>query len=208
MNEEKQGGIVYVLENPAMPGLVKIGKTSRSTMKERLNELYTTSVPVPFDCVYAARVGDQVEVEKAIHDAFGPYRVNPKREFFEIDSYQAIAILRLIAKDDVTPEIQVEAGKVDVDSHAGSENLKSRGPRMNFEEMNILEGATLTFTRDNIEVVVISHNQVKLEDRVDYLTPITKDLLNVSYAPATATHWRFKGRLLRDIYKETYFEVR
>lgn len=208
MSKEKKGGIVYVLENAAMPGIVKIGRTSRDSIEVRLSELYSTGVPVPFDCVYAARVADVEKVERAFHDAFGPYRVNPKREFFEIEPFQAIAILRLVANDNVTPEIQKEAEKVDVGSHPGAEKLKSRGPRMNFAEMKIPEGSMLKFTRENIEVEVIGHNQVRHKDREDYLTPITKDLLNVSYAPATATHWMFEGRSLRDIYKETYFEVR
>ena len=41
MNE----GIVYVLTNPAMPKLVKIGKTGRG-VETRLNDLYTTGVPL------------------------------------------------------------------------------------------------------------------------------------------------------------------
>ena len=49
-------GIVYVLTNPAIPGMVKIGKTSRG-MNARLNELYSTGVPLPFECAYAARTG-------------------------------------------------------------------------------------------------------------------------------------------------------
>ena len=132
MSDKKQGGIVYVLENAAMPGIVKIGKTSRDSVEKRLKELYSTGVPVPFDCVYAARVTNEEEVERAFHDAFGPYRINPKREFFEIESFQAIAVLRLVATDDVTPEIQKEAAKVDADSQAGANRLKARGPRLNF----------------------------------------------------------------------------
>ena len=83
-------GIVYILTNPAMPKLVKIGRTSRE-MEARLGELYSTGVPLPFECAYAARVGDESIVEKAFHRAFGPYRINPKREFFEIEPEQAIA---------------------------------------------------------------------------------------------------------------------
>ena len=48
-------GIVYVLTNPAMPGMVKIGKTGRE-VEARLNDLYTTGVPLPFECAYAGRV--------------------------------------------------------------------------------------------------------------------------------------------------------
>ena len=75
MNE----GIVYVLTNPAMPKLVKIGKTGRG-VETRLNDLYTTGVPLPFECAYAARVEDMDKVEKAFHNAFGPYRVNPRQK--------------------------------------------------------------------------------------------------------------------------------
>ncbi len=45
-------GIVYVLSNRAMPGLVKIGMTTRPELDARLKELYTTGVPVPFDVEY------------------------------------------------------------------------------------------------------------------------------------------------------------
>jgi len=47
-------GIVYVLINPAMPGLIKIGRTNQEDVKYRMSQLYTTGVPLPFECVYAA----------------------------------------------------------------------------------------------------------------------------------------------------------
>ena len=34
-------GIVYVLTNPAMPGMVNIGWTTREDPKLRMNELYS-----------------------------------------------------------------------------------------------------------------------------------------------------------------------
>ena len=47
-------GIVYVLSNPAMPDIVKIGKTR--DINQRLSSLYSTGVPLPFKCVYAKEV--------------------------------------------------------------------------------------------------------------------------------------------------------
>ena len=84
MSKEKQEGIVYVLENAAMPGIVKIGRTSRDTIEERLGELYSTGVPVPFDCVYAAKVADAERVEKALQDAFGPYDRSGGLEYLRV----------------------------------------------------------------------------------------------------------------------------
>ena len=86
--------IVYVLTNSAMPGLVKIGYTSQDDANSRIAQLYTTGVPVPFTIEYACKVQNAEEVEKALHVAFGPNRINPKREFFRIEPDQAIAILK------------------------------------------------------------------------------------------------------------------
>ena len=58
-------GIVYLIANPAMPGLVKLGKTI--DLKERLKQLFNTSVPFPFRCIYAKKVKDYSEVERKLH---------------------------------------------------------------------------------------------------------------------------------------------
>jgi hypothetical protein len=85
--------VVYVLTNPAMPRLVKIGRTSQEDAKDRITQLYATGVPFPFKLEFACKVANPDEVEEALHQAFAPQRVNPKREFFKIDAAQAIAIL-------------------------------------------------------------------------------------------------------------------
>ena len=148
-------GIVYVLTNPAMPGMVKIGRTTRA-MEARLSELYSTGVPLPFECSYAARVGDENKVEKAFHQAFGPYRINPKREFFSIEPEQAIALLELMAVEDVTPVVQAEADQVDAEGKVASERFKkARKPPLNFLEVGVPIGSTLQFT-EGIETCLVS----------------------------------------------------
>ena len=52
--------IVYLLTNPVMPDLVKIGRTTN--LEERLRSLSTHSgVPVPFEVFYAC---DELSEEK------------------------------------------------------------------------------------------------------------------------------------------------
>lgn len=63
-------GLVYLLTNPAMPGIVKIGLTTRGDMGQRLQELFTTGVPVPFDCVFACEVDNCAEVLDIYNDIY------------------------------------------------------------------------------------------------------------------------------------------
>ena len=109
-------GSVYVLTNPAMPNMVKIGKTTRD-VELRLADLYSTGVPLPFECEYAAKVKDLDKTEKAFHTAFEPSRVNRKREFFNINPEQAIAVLSLMAIEDVTLGIQEKKQKQLIQKH-------------------------------------------------------------------------------------------
>ena len=205
MNETVSADIVYVLTNPAMPGLVKIGKTARGSINARLNELYSTGVPVPFECAFAARVTDEAKVESAFHRAFGPYRLNPRREFFQIEPEQAIALLELMADEDVTPALRQEADAVDVDAKDASNKLKARRPNLNFIEMGIPVGSELRFYQTPHEIVtVVSERKIKFRGEVTSLTAATKELLGLDYAPAPGPYWQYQGRTVNDIYNETY----
>ena len=139
-------GYVYVATNPAMPNMVKIGSTAQNDPQSRITSLFTTSVPVPFELEYAAAIADDPgRVERALHQAFEPQRVHPKREFFKIAPYQAIAILRLLDVADVT-----EQAKSDVEAERSQEDrdaleVVKRRPTLNFGELELPEGSILTY---------------------------------------------------------------
>lgn len=204
MKSEESLGIVYVLSNPSMPGLVKIGKTSRGSVDARLSELYTTGVPVPFECEFAGRVTDEHAVERAFHRAFGPYRLNARREFFEIEAEQAIALLEIMVVENVTPLLQDEANSVDLDSKGASDKLKSRRPALNFLDMGIPIGSTLDFTDGESICTVASGRRVDYQNEDISLTALTKRLLDIDRPIQPSPYWSFKGKKLRAIYDETY----
>jgi hypothetical protein len=70
--------VIYILTNAAMPGLIKIGRTE-GDVADRIKQLDTTSLPLPFECFYAAEVADVNKVESAIHHAFGDHRIRKNR---------------------------------------------------------------------------------------------------------------------------------
>jgi hypothetical protein len=202
-------GVVYILTNPAMPGFVKIGKTANN-IHDRLRELYTTGVPLPFDCPYACEVDDCDLVENSLHKAFYPNRTNPKREFFEIDPEQAIVILKLFAKKDVTPAMKAEidkaVSKVELEA---SENYKKKRPPLNFTEMGIPIGAKLVFSYGDMdaEVFVSSDRKVKTnpeDDEEKSLTQLTREILDLDYNVQPTRYWNYEGKSLNVYYNETY----
>ena len=83
-------GYIYILSNPAMPGLLKIGFTDR-TPDERAAELSaSTGVPLPFKVAYSLEVDSAQRLEAQIHRTLFKQRLNDKREFFNIPLAEAI----------------------------------------------------------------------------------------------------------------------
>ncbi|HIB3268410.1 TPA: GIY-YIG nuclease family protein [Citrobacter youngae] len=79
-------GYVYILKNEAFQkSLFKIGFT-KNMPEQRAKQLFNgmTGVPLPFDVVMACQVGNYQEAEKNVHARLKPYRVNRRREFFEL----------------------------------------------------------------------------------------------------------------------------
>lgn len=198
--------IIYVLTNPAMPSLVKIGKTTQLEVDERMKQLYSTGVPVPFDCVFACQVKDAHEVEKALHFAFGNARINPNREFFKIEAERVIAVLKLLKVDDITEqfESQLEAKVEDVDKQSAQQLKDAKRPRMDFYELGIPQGSTLVSKDGALQVKVVEAKKVSLDGEMCSLTEATRKLLNLSegYPIQGSPYWTFNGKTVKEIYDE------
>jgi hypothetical protein len=82
-------GYVYVMINPAFPGMVKIGRTINSP-EERAQELNTTGVPDRFVVVHRVFSKDCNSLESELHLYLASFRYAKNREFFEISVEKAI----------------------------------------------------------------------------------------------------------------------
>jgi hypothetical protein len=196
--------VVYVLTNPAMPGLVKIGRTSYEDANTRIAQLYSSGVPFPFKLEFACKVENPDEVERALHVAFSPSRVNSRREFFSIDPGQAIAILKLLHVPDATAEVERSPSPIEPQEISAGTEFASRRPNLNFVEMGIPLGSRLQFTDGDAFVIVTSPKKVKLNDDEMSLTAATRASLGLDYNVQPGPYWTFNGRSVRDIYDDTY----
>lgn len=203
--------IVYVLTNPAMPGLVKIGKTTQLEVDARMRQLYSTGVPVPFDCAFACQVKDATEVEKALHFAFGNSRINPNREFFNIDAERVIAVLKLLKVDDITQQVeqQIEADVEAIDKQSAQNLKEARRPRMNFHEIGIPNGSILIAKDGQTQVIVVDEKKVEMAGIICSLTAATRKLLGLpeTYPLQPSPYWVFNGRTVKEIYENYHNET-
>lgn len=194
--------IVYLLTNPAMPGLVKIGRTSQADAQIRLTQLYSTGVPVPFELVFACKVPNSVEVEQALHTAFAPQRVNPKREFFQIAPEQALVILRLLHVEDRTQEVREQASGISEQEESATVAMRARRPRLDLHALGIPNGSILNCTRNDATAEVLGPRKVRINGEELSLTAATEVVMKFGYNVAPGPYWSYQGRILRDLYDE------
>ena len=130
-----------------MDGYIKIGITSGdspSNVQKRMKELDSTGVPRAFECEYAAVVNNYLQVEKALHTAFGGFRVRDSSEFFqEISPHRVMAVLKLLEVRNVTPDIYNVADKEGFDKER-----PPKGQRFSFSLVDIPVGAKLSWSGD------------------------------------------------------------
>lgn len=89
---------IYILTNELMPGLCKIGFTKNKPSKRVKQINAATGVAMDFDVVYQYPCFNAHDLEKEIHiylESQG-FRVNKKKEFFNITVQQAISVIERI----------------------------------------------------------------------------------------------------------------
>jgi hypothetical protein len=190
--------IVYVLTNPSIPDIVKIGMTTDLTT--RMRSLYNSSVPVPFECYFACTVKDMSFVERQLHDGFDDFRVNPKREFFRIDPERVVSILKMVMIEDVTPKDDIVEDEIDQRSLDKEKVIRSR---FNFDMVDIPVGSILSFVKDPaITSTVIGKHKIEFEGNVHSLTSSTLKVVHrMGYTWSKVSgpsYWMFENETLTE----------
>lgn len=189
-------GIVYVLSNESMPGYIKIGVTSGDSpgdVKRRMSGLDNTNLPLPFECEYAAVVPMYERVEKALHTAFGDYRVNRRREFFkDVEVFRVKAVVDLLRIKDVTPDsIDTE---LDDSFSTGIQREK-----FTFNLVNIPVGATLQLVgaTDKRCKVAGTKTEVEYDGDLYSLSGLAKELKQSKWSLQGSRYWVYEGETLQ-----------
>lgn len=210
MTDTEAGGIIYVLTNDAMPNMIKIGRTSGESVDRRVAELSrATGVPLPFKVAVARTVHDARVVERALHVAFAPDRVNPSREFFSISADRAVAIINAFPGDDLTPQTERAVERAVEASEPGTlaavqKFERRRRPPLNFIEMGVPVGSTLTHLGTGEMIEVVEARKVRMRGEVVSLTRAQQIVSGAAYAVAPGPYWTFEGATISSLYEVTY----
>ena len=183
--------IVYVLTHPSMPGLIKIGFTTRDDVRDRMNDL-RSGVPGPFECFMARRVRNGRAVEKALHVAFAPDRVQ-STEFFKTDPERVAVILRRLPGRDITPR-----------PNTNKKRRRRPRPPLDFIKMGIPVGSTLVSLRTDETATVTGARKVMFRDEEMSLTAATRLMLGTEHNIIPTRYWKYESELLRQRYNAIY----
>ena len=100
------GGWVYIVTNKALPGLVKVGYTTRIDINQRLREFNRAGVPYPYEKAYAFWVEEPRLIEQRVHQALPAHR--EYKGWFRCSVERARETLKKIAG----PEAETETDRL------------------------------------------------------------------------------------------------
>lgn len=92
---ETTAGYIYLMVNPSMPGMVKVGRTGQPPSRRAAALTGATGVPTPFEVVFEVLVPDQRVAEAYVHRVLEERgrRVSSNREFFAVQPEEAIQVM-------------------------------------------------------------------------------------------------------------------
>ena len=198
-------GYVYILINPVMPGIIKIGFTK--DIKRRLRDLDTTGVPQPYEPYFSVKTKKYQLLEKVIHrelDKLTDSRLRNNREFFKMDPDVARDLLLNNSQlvDDAEIDDYGNVSAADALNEDGT--VRPQSSRTTFAMLNIPVGTELepvTEEYPRIETVDDT-NQVRVIESGEVRT-ISRVAVDVSGKPKNGFDcYKYNGRKMTDIRKE------
>lgn len=128
-------------------------------------------MPLPFEVHYAVRVRDPRRLEGKLFKLFAEARVNPNREFFEVDPEKVVTAIGIGNFEELVAQANA-TGAEDAAEQAALERDKARRRPINMARIGLKPGDVLAFSRDDsVTAVVVDGTRVELEGQTMALSP-------------------------------------
>lgn len=193
-------GYIYIMTNPALKGMVKIGYAADVEMRRK--QLSTTALPYEYE-VYATYETPGALEDKKLHamiDNLNPdLRVSKNREFFVMSPEDAYSLLEAIA---TISGSKARLKKIKV---SPVKKQKVRRPPVDFAKCNIPIGAELVFIEDpNITATVVSDRKVEYNGEITSLSAITGAIKG--HSTQGPSYFTYNGKKVGEIAEETQWK--
>ena len=193
-------GYIYIMTNPALKDMVKIGFAT--DVEGRRRQLSTTALPYEYEVYATYETSGNLE-DKKLHkmiDNLNPdLRVTSNREFFLMSPQEAYELLEAIATISGTKDKLKKVKVVD------TKKQKVRRPPVNFAKCGIPIGAELVFVEDpSVIVTVVSDRKVQYNEEITSLSAISDRIKG--YSTSGPSYFTYNGKKISDIADETQWK--
>lgn len=204
--KEQYAGSIYILVNPIIPSLIKIGYSD--DVEKRLKTLNRNSgLPDPFYCYATYKVKDRLkdkEVHKLIDGLAPNLRYKESREFYKMSAKKGYEVLERIANihSDGALLTRYPINEKGESISISSKATHPKKDNLTFELLGIPVGATLTFVKDEkITCTTLDKkNKVSFEGKTYSLSGLGQHLMKVK-AIQGGLYFAYNGETLVDIRK-------
>jgi len=159
-------GFIYILSNPSMPNLYKVGFTTTS-LKQRIQELNTTGVPRPFQAekVFEIPESNLRAVEQLAHKKLKKKDLHHGKEFFEGSLHDCVS-----AVEDAIYEI-TKSESIDLIGHAKQRAAQEQRRKEDEKRRIELERKQLAELEERIRIA----NREVDKKRLDYIMHLKEE---------------------------------
>ena len=193
-------GYIYIMTNPALKGMVKIGYAADVEMRRK--QLSTTALPYEYEVYATYETPGELEDKKlhAMIDNLNPdLRVSKNREFFVMSPEDAYSLLEAIA---TISGSKARLKKIKV---SPIKKQKVRRPPVDFTKCNIPIGAELVFIEDpSIVATVVSDRKVEYNGEITSLSAITGAIKG--HSTQGPSYFTYDGKKVSEIAEETQWK--
>ena len=193
-------GYIYIMTNPALKGMVKIGYAADVEMRRK--QLSTTALPYEYEVYATYETPGELEDKKlhAMIDNLNPdLRVSKNREFFVMSPEDAYSLLEAIA---TISGSKARLKKIKV---SPIKKQKVRRPPVDFTKCNIPIGAELVFIEDpSIVATVVSDHKVEYNGEITSLSAIISSIKG--HSAQGPSYFTYNGKKVSEIAEETQWK--
>ncbi len=177
----KNIGWIYIISNPDMPGLLKIGYTIRKP-SDRATELGGTGTPSDFIVEWSIRVTSPTAAEKAAHSKLRRFHHN--KEWFRCETDVAIDLVADAVQNFSTGDILERAKKLD-NFHAQLNQMALEQCKASYEEY-------LKNEKDNIQSAINSVITHVYLEKLQFRQRYTRDMAekDFEYRVSKMSFWQ------------------